>query len=287
MRRENHHECHGISFRDLHSGGSDLFHYMLSAFKIRWVDRKEGRLMIEVKNIYKSFGTLDVLKDVSLTVNKGEVVVIIGPSGSGKSTLLRCINHLETPDKGEIVVDGEILTGKSGQIRKVRANLGMVFQQFNLFPHMNVYDNITLGPKRVQSMSKEDMDKTVDDLLAKVGLSDKKFSYPPQLSGGQQQRIAIARALAMNPEYMLFDEPTSALDPELIGEVLEVMRQLAKDGMTMIIVTHEMKFAKEVADRVIVMADSHIIEQGPPEELFTDPKEARTRSFLRSVLEKE
>ena len=243
--------------------------------------------MIEVKNIYKSFGTLDVLKDVSLTVNKGEVVVIIGPSGSGKSTLLRCINHLETPDKGEIVVDGEILTGKSGQIRKVRANLGMVFQQFNLFPHMNVYDNITLGPKRVQSMSKEDMDKTVDDLLAKVGLSDKKFSYPPQLSGGQQQRIAIARALAMNPEYMLFDEPTSALDPELIGEVLEVMRQLAKDGMTMIIVTHEMKFAKELSDRVIVMADSHIIEQGPPEELFTDPKEARTRSFLRSVLEKE
>ena len=163
----------------------------------------------------------------------------------------------------------------------------MVFQQFNLFPHMNVYDNITLGPKRVQSMSKEDMDKTVDDLLAKVGLSDKKYSYPPQLSGGQQQRIAIARALAMNPEYMLFDEPTSALDPELIGEVLEVMRQLAKDGMTMIIVTHEMKFAKEVADRVIVMADSHIIEQGPPEELFTAPKEARTRSFLRSVLEKE
>ena len=156
---------------------------MLSAFKIRWVDRKEGRLMIEVKNIYKSFGTLDVLKDVSLTVNKGEVVVIIGPSGSGKSTLLRCINHLETPDKGEIVVDGEILTGKSGQIRKVRANLGMVFQQFNLFPHMNVYDNITLGPKRVQSMSKEDMDKTVDDLLAKVGLSDKKFSYPPSTVG--------------------------------------------------------------------------------------------------------
>ena len=177
--------------------------------------------MIEVKNIYKSFGTLDVLKDVSLTVNKGEVVVIIGPSGSGKSTLLRCINHLETPDKGEIVVDGEILTGKSGQIRKVRANLGMVFQQFNLFPHMNVYDNITLGPKRVQSMSKEDMDKTVDDLLAKVGLSDKKFSYPPQLSGGQQQRIAIARALAMNPEYMLFDEPTSALDPELICASLQ------------------------------------------------------------------
>lgn len=267
--------------------GSDLFHYMLSAFKIRRVDRKEGRLMIEVKNIYKSFGALDVLKDVSLTVNKGEVVVIIGPSGSGKSTLLRCINHLETPDKGEIVVDGQVLTGKSSQIRKVRANLGMVFQQFNLFPHMNVYDNITLGPKRVQSMSKEDMDKTVDDLLAKVGLSDKKYSYPPQLSGGQQQRIAIARALAMNPEYMLFDEPTSALDPELIGEVLEVMRQLAKDGMTMIIVTHEMKFAKEVADRVIVMADSHIIEQGPPEELFTAPKEARTRSFLRSVLEKE
>ncbi|MCC8024835.1 MAG: amino acid ABC transporter ATP-binding protein [Clostridium sp.] len=243
--------------------------------------------MIEVKNIYKSFGTLEVLKDVSLTVKKGEVVVIIGPSGSGKSTLLRCINHLEVPNKGEVVVDGQVVSGKANQIRKIRTNLGMVFQQFNLFPHMTVYDNITLGPKRVHSMDKEAMDSLVDGLLKKVGLSDKRDSYPTQLSGGQQQRIAIARALAMNPEYMLFDEPTSALDPELIGEVLEVMRQLAKDGMTMIIVTHEMKFAREVADRVIVMADNHIIEEGPPAELFTNPKEERTRSFLRSVLEKE
>ena len=242
--------------------------------------------MIEVKNICKSFGSLKVLQDVSLTVQKGEVVVVIGPSGSGKSTMLRCINRLETPDSGEVIVDGELLTNKAGQIRKVRANLGMVFQQFNLFPHMTVYDNITLGPKRVRKMSKKDQDKTVDDLLKKVGLSDKALAYPTQLSGGQQQRIAIARALAMNPEYMLFDEPTSALDPELIGEVLEVMRNLAKDGMTMIIVTHEMNFAREVADRVLVMADSHIIEEGPPAELFSNPKTERTRSFLRSVLEK-
>ena len=240
--------------------------------------------MIEVKNIYKSFGALDVLKDVSLTVNKGEVVVIIGPSGSGKSTLLRCINHLETPDKGEIVVDGQVLTGKSSQIRKVRANLGMVFQQFNLFPHMNVYDNITLGPKRVQSMSKEDMDKTVDDLLAKVGLSDKKYSYPPQLSGGQQQRIAIARALAMNPEYMLFDEPTSALDPEMINEVLSCMKDLAKDGMTMVCVTHEMGFAREVSDRVIFMDHGVILEEGTPEQFFTNPQHERTKAFLREIL---
>lgn len=242
--------------------------------------------MIEVKNIYKSFGTLDVLKDVSLTVNKGEVVVIIGPSGSGKSTLLRCINHLETPDKGEIVVDGEILTGKSGQIRKVRANLGMVFQQFNLFPHMNVYDNITLGPKRVQSMSKEDMDKTVDDLLAKVGLSDKKFSYPPQLSGGQQQRIAIARALAMNPEYMLFDEPTSALDPELTGEVLNVIRSLKTGNSTMIVVTHEMEFARHVADQVLFMADGVIAESGTPEDLFNHPKSPALQAFLSKAQNK-
>jgi polar amino acid transport system ATP-binding protein len=243
--------------------------------------------MIEVKNIYKSFGKIEVLKDVSVTVKKGEVVAVIGPSGSGKSTMLRCINRLEIPDKGEIIIDGEVMTNKPSQIRKIRANLGMVFQQFNLFPHLTVYDNIALGPKKVLNMSKEEMDKTVDNLLFKVGLSDKKFSYPPQLSGGQQQRIAIARALAMNPKYMLFDEPTSALDPELIGEVLEVIRKLVEDGMTMIIVTHEMKFAKEVADRVIVMADNHIIEEDTPEVLFTNPKEERTKLFLKSVLEKK
>ena len=240
--------------------------------------------MIEVKNISKSFGSTRVLEDVSLTVKKGEVVVVIGPSGAGKSTMLRCINRLETADSGTILVDGEEVTAKN--IRAIRTKMGMVFQQFNLFPHLTVYDNITLGPKRNRKMTKEEMDKTVDTLLKKVGLADKKDAYPTQLSGGQQQRIAIARALAMNPEYMLFDEPTSALDPELIGEVLNVMKQLAEDGMTMIIVTHEMSFARDVADRVIVMADHHIIEEGAPAELFSNPKEERTRSFLRSVLEK-
>jgi len=242
--------------------------------------------MIQIKNIYKSFGKVDVLKDVSLDINKGEVVAIIGPSGSGKSTLLRCINHLEIPEKGEVYIDGNLITNKESQIREIRKNLGMVFQQFNLFPHMDVFDNITLGPKRVYKLSDEEIDDLVDDLLKKVGLVDKKHAFPNQLSGGQQQRIAIARALAMKPQYMLFDEPTSALDPELIGEVLEVIRQLAKDGMTMVIVTHEMNFARETANRVIVMADGRIIEQERPDILFTNPKEERTRSFLRTIIEK-
>ena len=242
--------------------------------------------MIKAKDICKSFNKLKVLKEVSLDVKKGEVVVIIGPSGSGKSTMLRCINYLEKPDSGEIYIDDELISGHASQIRRIRANLGMVFQQFNLFPHMTVYDNLTLGPKKVRKMSKKDMDALVDNLLLKVGLSDKKYAYPATLSGGQQQRVAIARALAMNPEYMLFDEPTSALDPELIGEVLSVMRQLAEDGMTMIIVTHEMNFAKDVANRVLVMDNGKIIEEGTPSELFKCPKEERTRAFLKSVLEK-
>lgn len=242
--------------------------------------------MIELTKISKTFGTNEVLKDVSLKIEYGEVVVVIGPSGSGKSTMLRCINKLEHIDKGEVYIDGEPLTNKPAHIRKMRRNLGMVFQQFNLFPHLTVYDNIALGPRFVLKLKKKELDKTVDSLLEKVGLLDKKMSFPSQLSGGQQQRIAIARSLAMNPKCILFDEPTSALDPELIGEVLTVIKTLAKEGMTMVIVTHEMNFAKEMADRVVVMADGRIIEEGPPEEIFTSPKEARTKSFLKSVLEK-
>ncbi|MEB3100954.1 amino acid ABC transporter ATP-binding protein [Ferviditalea candida] len=242
--------------------------------------------MILLKNIRKSFGENTVLKDITLEVQKGEVVVIIGPSGSGKSTVLRCINKLENVDSGEVYIDGQILSDKKSTIRNMRKSVGMVFQQFNLFPHLNVYENIAIGPINSLKMTKESTEKVVHDLLKKVGLEDKKYSYPTQLSGGQQQRIAIARALAMSPKAMLFDEPTSALDPELVGEVLSVMKTLAKEGMTMIVVTHEMNFAREVADRVIVMADGMIIEQGSPEEIFKSPKEARTQSFLRSVIEK-
>jgi ABC-type polar amino acid transport system ATPase subunit len=242
--------------------------------------------MIELKNVCKRFGENEVLKGVSLKIEQGEVVVIIGPSGSGKSTMLRCINKLEHVDGGEIYIDGELMTNKPVQIREMRRNLGMVFQQFNLFPHLTVYDNIALGPRLALGRKKDEVDRTVDSLLEKVGLLDKKLSFPSQLSGGQQQRIAIARSLAMYPKYMLFDEPTSALDPELIGEVLAVIKTLAKEGMTMAIVTHEMNFAKETADRVVVMADGRIIEEGQPSEIFSAPKEARTKSFLRSVIEK-
>jgi len=242
--------------------------------------------MVEITNLHKSFGKNEILKGISLTVQKGEVVVVIGPSGSGKSTMLRCINRLEVPTGGEIRIDGELLSNKQGQIRRVRRDLGMVFQQFNLFPHLTVYENIALGPRRVFGKKGAELDTLVDELLLKVGLSDKKYSLPSQLSGGQQQRIAIARSLAMNPKYMLFDEPTSALDPELIGEVLAVIKDLAKEGMTMIIVTHEMNFARETADRVLVMSDGYIIEEGPPERIFTEPREARTKTFLKSVIEK-
>ncbi len=242
--------------------------------------------MILLKSIRKSFGKNTVLKDITLEVKKGEVVVIIGPSGSGKSTVLRCINKLENIDSGEVYIDGQILADKKSTIRDMRKSVGMVFQQFNLFPHLNVYDNIAIGPLNSHKMDKESTEKVVDDLLKKVGLEDKKYSFPSQLSGGQQQRIAIARALAMSPKAMLFDEPTSALDPELVGEVLSVMKTLAKEGMTMVVVTHEMSFAREVADRVIVMADGMIIEEGSPEHIFKSPKEIRTQNFLRSVIEK-
>ncbi len=243
--------------------------------------------MIELKDVCVSFGKLDVLKNFNLTVNKGDVVAVIGPSGSGKSTMLRAINHLEVIKSGSIFVDGEQVTSDEKKMRRIRQKLGMVFQLFNLFPHLTVYDNIALNPRLIQKMKKEEIDLLVDDLLKKVGLEDKKFSYPPQLSGGQMQRIAIARALAMKPDYMLFDEPTSALDPELIGEVLLVIRKLAEDGMTMIIVTHEMNFAKEIADRILMMDDGIIIEDGSPEEIFTNPKNERTKSFLRTITERE
>jgi ABC-type polar amino acid transport system ATPase subunit len=242
--------------------------------------------MIVLKNIRKSFGANTVLKDVSMEVNKGEVVVIIGPSGSGKSTILRSINKLETIDSGQIFIDGQKVEDKKSAVRNMRKNVGMVFQQFNLFPHLTVQQNIALGPLHANNVTKGEAGRIVDDLLQKVGLSDKKNSYPSQLSGGQQQRIAIARALAMKPKAMLFDEPTSALDPELVGEVLGVMKLLAKEGMTMVVVTHEMNFAREVANKVLVMADGVIIEEGTPEQIFTSPKEVRTQSFLRSVIEK-
>jgi len=243
--------------------------------------------MIKLKNVRKSFGKLDVLKGINLTVKEGEVVAVIGSSGSGKSTMLRSINHLETINGGEILIDGEVLEGNNRKIRHIRQNLGMVFQQFNLFPHLTVHDNIALAPKLNHKMEKAQLEKAIDDLLSKVGLLDKKDSYPPQLSGGQQQRIAIARALAMNPKYMLFDEPTSALDPELIGEVLRVIRQLADEGMTLIIVTHEMNFAREIADRIVMMDDGVIIEEGPPEQIFVNPQNDRTRSFLRTIVERD
>jgi len=243
--------------------------------------------MIELKDVHKSFGKLNVLKGINLTVEEGEVVAVIGPSGSGKSTMLRCINQLETIDGGEILIDGETMQGNKRKIKHIRQKLGMVFQQFNLFPHLTVRDNISLAPKLNHLMDKVKMEAVVDDLLSKVGLLDKKESYPPQLSGGQQQRIAIARALAMNPKYMLFDEPTSALDPELIGEVLLVIRQLAEEGMTLIIVTHELNFARDISDRIIIMDEGVIIEEGSPEQLFSNPKNERTRSFLRSIVDRE
>ena len=240
--------------------------------------------MINITNLYKNFGDLEVLKNISTEIKKGEIISIIGPSGSGKSTFLRCINKLEEPSSGHIYIDGMDLMDKNTDINKVRERVGMVFQHFNLFPNMTVLDNLTLSPIMVKKESKEEAEKYALSLLEKVGLSDKANSYPTQLSGGQKQRIAIARALAMKPEVILFDEPTSALDPEMIKEVLDVMRDLAKEGMTMLIVTHEMGFAREVADRVLFIDGGIVLEEGTPEDIFTNAKEERTREFLSKIL---
>ncbi|MBQ5153396.1 amino acid ABC transporter ATP-binding protein [Macrococcoides caseolyticum] len=240
--------------------------------------------MINVNKLYKSFGEVEVLKGIDLEVNTGEVVAIIGPSGSGKSTLLRCLNLLETPTSGEIIFEGNQLTAKGTNINKLRQKMGMVFQSFNLFPHKTVIENLMLAPSLLNKGDKSGLKATALELLDKVGLQDRAEHYPSQLSGGQKQRVAIARALAMNPDVMLFDEPTSALDPEVVGDVLQVMKKLAVEGMTMVVVTHEMGFAREVADRVIFMDKGVVQEEGPPSELFTNPKHERTKSFLSKVL---
>lgn len=239
--------------------------------------------MIKMIDVYKSFGKNEVLKGINLHVERGEVVVIIGPSGSGKSTVLRCMNYLEEPTSGDVIVDGMNLNVKEN-INNVRAEVGMVFQRFNLFPHMTVLDNITLAPQKIRKMSKEEAEKIALELLAKVGLQDKADSYPQQLSGGQQQRVAIARALAMKPKVMLFDEPTSALDPEMVSEVLDVMKNLAKEGMTMVAVTHEMGFAKEVGTRVLFVDEGKILEEGTPKDVFEHPTNERTQLFLSKIL---
>ncbi|KOO51132.1 amino acid ABC transporter ATP-binding protein [Viridibacillus arvi] len=240
--------------------------------------------MIKLKNLRKSFGDLEVLKDISLEIQKSEVVVLIGASGSGKSTLLRCLNFLEINNGGQIEINGKLIDAGKENLNKVRENMGMVFQHFNLFPHLSILQNVIEAPVHVKKQSKEEATRKAKELLQKVGLADKANFYPDQLSGGQKQRVAIARALAMEPEVMLFDEPTSALDPELVGEVLETMKNLAREGMTMVIVTHEMGFAREVADRVIMLADGKIIEEGPPSEFFKNPKEEKTIRFLQQVL---
>ena len=242
--------------------------------------------MINITNLYKNFGDLEVLKNISTEIKKGEIISIIGPSGSGKSTFLRCINKLEEPSSGHIYIDGMDLMDKNTDINKVRERVGMVFQHFNLFPNMTVLDNLTLSPIMVKKESKEEAEKYALSLLEKVGLSDKTNSYPTQLSGGQKQRIAIARALAMKPEVILFDEPTSALDPEMIKEVLDVMRDLAKEGMTMLIVTHEMGFAKNVGNRILFMDKGEIIEDCSPKEFFENPTNERIKDFLNKVLNK-
>ena len=239
--------------------------------------------MIDIENLHKSFGDVHVLKGIDLNIKEKEVVAIIGPSGSGKSTLLRCMNYLEEPTQGMVSVDGILLDGEAN-INKVREEVGMVFQCFNLFPHMTVLQNIMLAPMKVRKASAADAEQTAKKLLERVGLADKADSYPSQLSGGQQQRVAIARALAMKPKVMLFDEPTSALDPEMVGEVLDVMRSLAGEGMTMVIVTHEMGFAREVGDRVLFVDDGRILEQGTPEAVLEHPQQERTQAFLSKVL---
>jgi ABC-type polar amino acid transport system ATPase subunit len=240
--------------------------------------------VIKVVDLYKSFGDLEVLKGVNNEIRKGEVVCVIGPSGSGKSTFLRCLNMLEEPTAGEVFIDGISLTEHKKDLNKLRQRVGMVFQQFNLFPHMTVMENIILGPVKLKGMTKEQAREKAVGLLRKVGLADKDEAYPNKLSGGQKQRVAIARALAMDPEVMLFDEPTSALDPEMVGEVLSVMKQLALEGMTMVVVTHEMGFAREVGDRILFMDEGMIAEENTPDELFGNPRNERTKSFLSKVL---
>ena len=244
----------------------------------------KDNVKIHVSHLKKSFGSLEVLKDISHDFYEGEVVVILGPSGSGKSTFLRCLNRLEDITGGQVVVDGIDITSKKTNINKYRENIGMVFQHFNLFPHMDVLRNSTLAPVDLKKMTKDEAEKRAMELLKRVGLEEKAKVYPPQLSGGQKQRVAIARALAMNPDILLFDEPTSALDPEMVGEVLQVMKELAASGMTMLVVTHEIGFAREVANRVIFMDGGYIVEEGTPDEVFNHPKEARTIDFLNKVL---
>ena len=238
--------------------------------------------MIEIKKLYKSYGDNEVLKGIDQTVSEAEVLCIVGPSGSGKSTMLRCINLLEVPTSGKVYIDGELVTSQN--INEIRTKMGMVFQNFNLFPHMTVLENVTCAPINVKGVSKADAEAKAMELLTRVGIDNKANAYPRSLSGGQQQRVAIARALAMDPEIMLFDEPTSALDPEMVGEVLDVMKDLAKEGLAMIVVTHEMGFAKEVADKVIFMDEGVIVEQGTPEEVLVNPSEERTKNFLSKVL---
>lgn len=240
--------------------------------------------MIKVNNLNKKFGKLHVLKGINNDIKKGEVVVVIGPSGSGKSTFLRCLNLLEVPTDGKIIFEGIDITSKDSDINELRQKMGMVFQQFNLFPHLTILENITLAPRKLKKMTNQEAEGIAYKLLKRIGLEDKAKDYPSSLSGGQKQRIAIARALAMSPDVMLFDEPTSALDPEMVGEVLEVMKDLAREGMTMVVVTHEMGFAKEVGDRVLFMDGGVIVEEGTPEELFNNPKNDRTKNFLSKVL---
>ncbi len=240
--------------------------------------------MINVKNLHKKFGSLHVLQGIDVTIEKGEVVVVIGPSGSGKSTFLRCLNLLEQPTGGEIILEGINITDKNNDINKQRQKMGMVFQNFNLFPHLSIIDNITLGPVKLKNQTPEKAKENAMALLKRIGLEEKANNYPAQLSGGQKQRIAIVRALAMSPDVMLFDEPTSALDPEMVGEVLEVMKELAAEGMTMVVVTHEMGFAKEVGTRVLFMDEGKIKEEATPNEIFTNPKDDRTKEFLSKIL---
>ena len=244
----------------------------------------ESDIMVSIQHLSKSFGETEVLRDVSVDVMRGEVVVVLGPSGSGKSTMLRCINLLEKPTGGHIFIEGQEITAPGTDVDKLREHVGMVFQQFNLFPHLSIRKNITLAPVKLKLKTQAEADADAERLLKRVGLLEKIDAYPRQLSGGQQQRIAIVRALAMNPDVMLFDEPTSALDPEMVGEVLSVMVELAQEGMTMVVVTHEIGFAREVADHVIFMDDGYIVEEGPPEAVLEQPTQARTRDFLRKVL---